>query len=81
MSRIKIRWFYNEARILSYEKVLKGQPYATVRNNIATLVIPVLNNSFSGVYLCGTGNDLELTKATAIKIVTPVKPGKCFHLW
>ena len=79
----KARWFFDEARILLQQNTPRGHPYVTLDRDLATLIIPTFNESYSGIYTCGNENYIDnITAQASIQLLIPVRPGllNCVHL-
>ena len=72
-----IRWFNaNGSRILIKQNTPAGAPYFIVNplGSITTLVIPIFNESYDGLYTCGDGNEFSrLSVMSTINITVQSK--------
>ena len=69
----EVSWFFNGTRILSEQNLTKEHPYVVLSDITTTkLVIPIFNESYSGIYTCGNDN---YTVKGSIHLLFPVKPG------
>ena len=68
----EVSWFFNGERILSEQNVTKEHPYVVLSDISTMLIIPIFNESYSGIYTCG--ND-HYTSRGSIHLLFPVRPG------
>ena len=70
----RVRWFYrNTTRIVNQANTPPGDPFFIPAINLATLVIPIFNDTTDGIYTCGLGNTYPPNDLATINLILPGK--------
>ena len=77
----RVRWFFYN-KTIQRDTSSGGHPYVVLDRNLATLIIPTFNGSFSGMYTCG--NKININRLTVHSsvhlLIPPILPGLFLYI-